>query len=250
MMAALFQPIRAENLPGGQDPLLTFFRETSPTAKIVLGILLLFSLISWIIIFAKYLRFARISRQSEKFVEFFRKSKRFSEVNTIAGQLTDTPLTTLFKAGYAELDAQIKAVRPEDSPATTIAMAPAGKLLIKNISGIERALERAIGVEVSRLTRSMTFLATTASACPFIGLFGTVWGIMQSFRAIGQTGSTSIAAVAPGISEALVNTAAGLAAAIPALVFYNYFMGKVRAQRAGMEDFALEFINLAERNFT
>jgi biopolymer transport protein TolQ len=115
---------------------------------------------------------------------------------------------------------------------------------------VERALERAIGVEVSRLTQHMTFLATTASACPFIGLFGTVWGIMQSFRAIGQTGSTSIAAVAPGISEALVNTAAGLAAAIPALIFYNYFMGKVRAQRAGMEDFALEFINLAERNFT
>jgi biopolymer transport protein TolQ len=255
MMAALLQPVRAENLPGGQDPFVVFFRETSPTAKVVLGILLLFSLISWIIIFAKYIRLARISRQSEKFVLFFRKSKRFSEVNTIAGQLTDTPLTTLFKAGYAELDAQIKAVRPDESPVTTIAMQPpavqpAGKLLIKNISGVERALERAIGVEVSRLTRHMTFLATTASACPFIGLFGTVWGIMQSFRAIGQTGSTSIAAVAPGISEALVNTAAGLAAAIPALIFYNYFMGKVRAQRAGMEDFALEFINLAERNFT
>jgi len=255
MMVALLQPVRAENLPGGQDPFVVFFRETSPTAKVVLAILLLFSLISWIIIFAKYIRLARISRQSEKFVLFFRKSKRFSEVNTIAGRLTDTPLTTLFKAGYAELDAQIKAVRPEESPVTTIAMhppavQPAGKLLIKNISGVERALERAIGVEVSRLTRYMTFLATTASACPFIGLFGTVWGIMQSFRAIGQTGSTSIAAVAPGISEALVNTAAGLAAAIPALVFYNYFMGKVRAQRAGMEDFALEFINLAERNFT
>ena len=249
-MAALFQPVRTETLPGGQDPLTIFFRETSPTAKVVLGILLLFSLISWIIIFAKYLRLARISRQSDKFVTFFRKSKRFSEVNTIAGQLTDTPLTTLFRAGYAELDAQIKAVRPEESPVTTIAMQPAGKLLIKNISGVERALERAIGVEVSRLTRGMTFLATTASACPFIGLFGTVWGIMQSFRAIGQTGSTSIAAVAPGISEALVNTAAGLAAAIPALVFYNYFMGRVRAQRAGMEDFSLEFINLAERNFT
>ena len=254
MLAALLQPVRAENLPGGQDPFVVFFRETSATAKVVLAILLLFSLISWIIIFAKYLKLSRVSRQSEKFVTFFRKSKRFSEVNTIAGQLTDTPLTTLFKAGYAELDAQIKAVRPEESPVTTIAMQPpaaqAGKLLIKNISGVERALERAIGVEVSRLTSHMTFLATTASACPFIGLFGTVWGIMQSFRAIGQTGSTSIAAVAPGISEALVNTAAGLAAAIPALIFYNYFMGKVRAQRAGMEDFALEFINLAERNFT
>ncbi len=250
MLVALLQPVRAENLAGGQDPLVVFFRETSPTAKIVLGVLLLFSLISWIIIFAKFIRLARISRQSEKFVAFFRKSKRFSEVNTIAGQLADSPLTTLFKAGYAELDAQIKAARPEESPLTTISIQPAGKLVIKNISGVERALERAIGIEVSRLTAGMTFLATTASACPFIGLFGTVWGIMQSFRAIGQSGSTSIAAVAPGISEALVNTAAGLAAAIPALIFYNYFMGKVRAQRAGMEDFALEFINLAERNFT
>ncbi len=185
--------------------------------------------------------------QSEKFIGFFRKSKRFSEVNGIASQLPDTPLTTLFRAGYAELDAQVKANRPED-PAVTAG--GGGKLLIKNISGVERALERAITSEVSRLTKSMTFLATTASACPFIGLFGTVWGIMQSFRAIGNTGSTSIAAVAPGISEALINTAAGLAAAIPALIFYNYFMGKVRMLRAGMEDFALEFINLAERNFT
>ena len=249
MWVALLQPVRAENLSGGQDPLVTFFRETSVTAKVVLGILLLFSLISWIIIFAKYLRLAKITRQSDRFVAFFRKSKRFSEVNTVAGELGDSPLTTLFKAGYAELDAQIKAVRPEESPVTTMSL-QAGKLLIKNISGVERALERAIGIEVTRLTANMTFLATTASACPFIGLFGTVWGIMQSFRAIGQSGSTSIAAVAPGISEALVNTAAGLAAAIPAMIFYNYFMGKVRDQRAGMEDFALEFINLAERNFT
>ncbi|MGH9367276.1 MAG: MotA/TolQ/ExbB proton channel family protein, partial [Thermoanaerobaculia bacterium] len=218
MVAALFQPISTENLSGGSS-LWTFFQETGPTAKVVLGILSLFSLISWIIIFAKYLRLRRVARQSEKFVIFFRKSKRFSEVNGIASQLPDTPLTTLFRAGYAELDAQVKANRPED-PAVTAG--GAGKLLIKNISGVERALERAITAEVSRLTKYMTFLATTASACPFIGLFGTVWGIMQSFRAIGNTGSTSIVAVAPGISEALINTAAGLAAAIPALVFYNY----------------------------
>jgi biopolymer transport protein TolQ len=249
MMLAALQSTGVENLPGGQDSLLTFFRETGPAAKVVLGILLFFSVVSWIIIFAKFIRLRRVARQSQKFVAFFRKSKRFSEVNAIASQLGETPLTTLFKAGYAELDAQVKANRPED-PAVTASGAPSGKLVIKNISGVERALERAIGVELSRLTRYMTFLATTASACPFIGLFGTVFGIMQSFRAIGQTGSTSIAAVAPGISEALVNTAAGLAAAIPALIFYNYFMGKVRQQRAGMDDFALEFINLAERNFT
>jgi biopolymer transport protein TolQ len=246
MAAALFQQVSTENLPGGTS-LLAFFRETGATAKVVLAVLFFFSLVSWIIIFAKFLRLRRVGRQSDKFIAFFRKSKRFSEVNGIASQLPDTPLTTLFRAGYAELDAQVKANRPED-PAVTAG--GGGKLLIKNISGVERALERAITAEVSRLTKYMTFLATTASACPFIGLFGTVWGIMQSFRAIGTTGSTSIVAVAPGISEALINTAAGLAAAIPALVFYNYFMGRVRMQRAGMEDFALEFINLAERNFT
>ena len=247
MVLTVFQPVTSENLPG-QPSILSFFAETGTTAKVVLGILLFFSLVSWAIIFAKWIRLRRVSRQSDKFVTFFRKSKRFSEVNTFAGELSDTPLTTLFKAGYAELDAQVKAIRADENPTT--GGGSQGKLLIKNISGIERALERAIGVEMSRLTRSMTFLATTAAACPFIGLFGTVWGIMESFRAIGQTGSTSIAAVAPGISEALVNTAAGLAAAIPALIFYNYFMGKVREQRAGMEDFSLEFINLAERNFT
>ena len=248
MLVTVLQPVTSENLPG-QSSILSAFNETGPAGKVILGILLFFSFVSWAIIFAKFIRLRRVSRQSEKFVAFFRKSKRFSEVNTFAGELSDTPLTTLFKAGYAELDAQVKAIRADDAP-TTGGAPQGGKLLIKNISGIERALERAIGVEMSRLTRSMTFLATTASACPFIGLFGTVWGIMQSFRAIGQTGSTSIAAVAPGISEALVNTAAGLAAAIPAMIFYNYFMGKVREQRAGMEDFSLEFINLAERNFT
>jgi biopolymer transport protein TolQ len=247
MLATVFQPVTSESL-SGQPSILSLFRETGPTARVVLGVLLFFSFVSWVIIFAKFIRLRRVSRQSERFVSFFRRSKRFSEVNTFAGELSDTPLTTLFKAGYAELDAQVKAIRADDAPTT--AGGSSGKLLIKNISGIERALERAIGVEMSRLTKFMTFLATTASACPFIGLFGTVWGIMQSFRAIGMTGSTSIAAVAPGISEALVNTAAGLAAAIPAMIFYNYFMGKVREQRAGMEDFSLEFINLAERNFT
>lgn len=249
MMSSVFQPATAENLPEAQISILSFLKDIGPTGKVVLAILLIFSFISWVIIFAKFLRLRAIERQSEKFIQFFRKSKRFSEVNTIASQLTETPLSTLFRAGYAELDAQVKANRPED-PAVTAGGVPTGKLLIKNIAGVERALERAIGVEVSRLTKNMTFLATTASASPFIGLFGTVWGIMQSFQAISTTGSTSIVAVAPGIAEALVNTAAGLAAAIPALIFYNYFMGRIRQQRAGMEDFALEFINLAERNFT
>lgn len=225
--------------------LLEFFRATGPTAKVVLLILFIFSLVSWLIIIAKYIEFRRLHGQSARFLDFFRKSKRFSEVNTIATQLTRTPLTTLFKSGYAELDAQIKAARSDEN------LGPAGgKLVIKTINGIERALERAAGAETSRLTRWLQFLATTAAACPFIGLFGTVWGIMAAFNAIGNSGSTSLVAVAPGIAEALVNTAAGLAAAIPALIAYNYFMGQIRQMRATMDDFSLEFLNLTERNFT
>jgi biopolymer transport protein ExbB/TolQ len=130
MLAIVFQPVTSENL-SGQPSILSFFSETGPTAKVVLGILLFFSFVSWVIIFAKYIRLRRVSRQSEKFVSFFRKSKRFSEVNTFAGELSDTPLTTLFKAGYAELDAQVKAIRADDAPTT--AGGTTGKLLIKNI---------------------------------------------------------------------------------------------------------------------
>ena len=159
MISAGFQAVQVENLGQGQG-ILSFFKETGPTAKVVLGILLIFSLISWIIIFAKFVRLRRVSRQSEKFVEFFRKSRRFSEVNTVANQLTDTPLSTLFKAGYAELDAQVKANRPDDPGATASGVTLSQRFLIRNISGIERALERAIGVEVSRL------VGRHANPCP------------------------------------------------------------------------------------
>jgi biopolymer transport protein TolQ len=249
-LALTAQAVNSVSLDTGSSSLITFFRQTGPAAKAVLAILLFFSLMSWLIIIAKYIRLHRVRGQSLRFLDFFRKSKRFSEVNSITVQLTDTPLTTLFKSGYAELDAQIKAARSEDQTTAIGIAGGASRLLIKNISGIERALERAAGAEVSRMTKYLTFLATTAAACPFIGLFGTVWGIMSAFNAIGMSGSTSIVAVAPGISEALINTAAGLAAAIPALVAYNYFMGQIRQMRATMDDFALEFLNLAERHFT
>src|SRR5438105_419570 len=136
MTVRVFQPVSTENLPG-QTSILSAFGETGTTARVVLGILLLFSFVSWIIIFAKFIRLRRVSRQSDRFVTFFRKSKRFSEVNTFAGELADTPLTTLFKAGYAELDAQVKANRADEAPSGG---GTSGKLLIKNISGIERAL--------------------------------------------------------------------------------------------------------------
>ena len=131
-----------------------------------------------------------------------------------------------------------------------VAPSDSGRLFVKSLPAIERALERAAGVETNHLTRRLPFLATTASATPFIGLFGTVWGILGAFRQIGITGSTSIVTVAPGIAEALVNTAAGLVAAVPALIAYNYFNGQARITRSEMRDFALEFLNLAERHFT
>ena len=121
---------------------------------------------------------------------------------------------------------------------------------MRSLDGISRSLERAVGSEQERLLRALPLLATTASVTPFIGLFGTVWGIMNTFRAIGATGSTSILTVAPGIAEALVNTAAGLLAAIPAVVAYNHLLARVRHLRRRMDDFHLEFLNLVERNFT
>jgi biopolymer transport protein TolQ len=148
----------------------------------------------------------------------------------------------MFQAGYTELEAQIRIISRDADPDDS--------LKLRSLDGIGRALNRAIGAELERLQRALPMLATTASVAPFIGLFGTVWGIMNTFHAIGVTGSTSIVTVAPGIAEALVNTAAGLLAAIPAVVAYNHLLAKVRIMRRRMEDFSLEFLNLVERNFT
>ena len=186
---------------------------------------------------AVWLRFRRSQRASRRFVSMFRKAKRLADVQAGIAPLTYSSLVGLFRAGYAEIEAQI-------------AHAEGGRQTVKSLDSVERSLMRATRIESARLTRFVPFLATTAAATPFIGLFGTVWGIMQAFGDIGATGSTSITSVAPGISEALINTAAGLLAAIPALVAYNHFVQRLRHARGEMEDFTLEFMNLTERNFT
>lgn len=205
--------------------------------KAVLGLLLLFSLISWAEIIIVWQRFNRSQRASRKFIGVFRKAKRLADVQPALGMLAPSALVGLFRAGYAEIEAQI-------------AHAEGGRQLVRSLDSVERSLIRATRIESARLSRFVPFLATTAAATPFIGLFGTVWGIMVAFGNIGATGSTSITAVAPGISEALINTAAGLFAAIPALLFYNHFVQRLRQARGEMEDFTLEFLNLTERNFT
>ncbi len=228
-------------LPADAGPsVFELFWGSGPMAKFVFLVLGVMSLGSWSIIIAKWLHFRRVEAQGREFLDTFRRSQRFSEVNREAERLAASPLVGLFQSGYVELDAQVKA-----------AQAAAGEgYRIKSLEGLQRSLRRAMGVEQRALSRGTGFLATTAAASPFIGLFGTVWGIMIAFRDIGVTGSTSLAVVAPGIAEALVNTAAGLAAAIPALIGFNYYSHAIRRLRTEMEDFILEFINLAERNFT
>jgi len=231
-------PVVHENGPG----IVEFFLQAGAMAKLVLATLLIFSLASWAIIFNKSVQLRRAGRASDRFLETFRRSARFSEVSAAAGRLQASPLVGVFRAGYAEIDAQIKTAK--------VAGESSGGYRIRSLTALERSLQRAIHGETEVLHRGTPFLATTAAATPFIGLFGTVWGIMVAFGDIGTTGSTSIVTVAPGIAEALVNTAAGLAAAIPALVAYNHFAQRVRGVKSRMEDFALEFLNLAERNFT
>jgi len=214
--------------------LWTAFVHTGWVGKAVLGVLLIFSISSWATIIAVWQRFSRSRAASRKFVALFRKSKRLADVQSGSAALAPSALVGLFRAGYAEIEAQV---------------AHSGAK-VGSIDSVERSLIRATRIEGARLSRYVPFLATTAAATPFIGLFGTVWGIMDSFASIGSTGSTSITAVAPGISEALINTAAGLFAAIPALLFYNMFVQRLRSARGEMEDFTLEFLNLTERNFT
>ena len=224
--------------------LLEMFFQAGPMAWIVAGLLITMSVVSWSIMITKYIHFKRATADSGEFLEVFRGSQRFSEVAAETARLTASPLVGLFRAGYVEIDAQVKAAKRDT------AAGGQSSYRIKSLVALERSLRRAVNVEVAQLTRGSGFLATTAAASPFIGLFGTVWGIMVAFQDIGASGSTSLVAVAPGIAEALINTALGLGAAIPALIGYNYFASRLRQARSELSDYALEFMNLAERNFT
>jgi len=212
-------------------------------ALVILLVLLLFSLLSWTIIVRKWQTFRQISQRSEEFSEVFRKSSRLSEVASACEQYQDTPLSGIFGAGYQELNAQIAAMTPQN-PEHPV-------LTDRHTVGIQRALQRASTAELTVLEKGMSWLATTGSVTPFIGLFGTVIGIINAFQGLATPGATaSIQAVAPGIAEALWATAAGLFAAIPAVIAYNQFTSTLKDIAAEMDDFSLEFLNLVERSFS
>lgn len=221
-------------------------------SKSVLLILLLFSAISWGIILYKIWQFRRAAGASSTFLQVFRKSAKFSEVQAVTASVANSPLVGLFQSGYAELNAQLRSQKPapEAAGAEGRPGAPPARPTLKSLDAVDRALLRANTVEVAKLEKHVPFLATTASITPFIGLFGTVWGIIGAFQNIGLQGSTSLNVVAPGIADALVATAAGLFAAVPAVYFYNHFTNQVKEFAAEMDDFSLEFLNISERNFT
>ena len=244
----LLLALQAEGAPPPTADLdiVSLIAGASIVSQTVFAILVIFSIISWGIILYKLASFARIQRQSTRFLEIFRRSTKFSEVQAVCRSLSHSPLVGLFQAGYAELNLQLRQTTP---PAANPTANP-GRPTLKTLGGIDRALLRASMVEVNKLERRVGFLATTASITPFIGLFGTVWGIMGAFIGIGRLGSTSLNVVAPGIAEALIATAAGLAAAIPAVYFYNLLTQRVKLFAMQMDDFSLEFLNIVERNFT
>ncbi len=209
-----------------------------PVVKMVLFILFIFSVTSWTIIFIK-LRFFRNARQeTDYFLDLFWDSTELTNIYKESKDLPYSPVAQMFKRGYAEL-VRIKKMQGSS---------PSGSAGSNGISEtVERALRRATVHESSRMAKAVAFLATTGNTAPFIGLFGTVWGIMESFRGIAHQGSASLAVVAPGISEALIATAVGLFAAIPAVIAYNFFNSKAEALGADMEMFSSDFLSLVVR---
>ena len=207
--------------------------------QLLLIILLACSVISWAIIYSKYKHFQTMQNSNQQFNDFFWKSTALENVHNKIDQFSDSNLSKVFHAGYVELQ------RIADS-----SLASAGSnIKLSGIDNLERAIQKSVGTEISNAESRLKFLATTGSTAPFVGLLGTVIGIMSSFSNIANSGSASLAVVAPGIAEALFSTAVGLFAAIPAVVAYNYFLGRIRKIEIDLNNFGADFLNVAKRNF-
>jgi biopolymer transport protein TolQ len=225
-----------------QQGILDLVRGASLVVQAILYLLIFFSVMSWAIIAFKLRQIQRAKQESEKFIEIFWERRNLSSIHDASRDLKASPVGQVFRSGYEEL-VRVSRSKKESG---------GGENLTTELGGIDnvtRAMKRATSVEITKLEKYCSFLATTASAAPFIGLFGTVWGIMNAFRGLSATHSSSIQAVAPGIAEALIATAVGLAAAIPALMAYNYFVNQIKVLAVEMDNFSHEFLNIAERHF-
>ncbi|MFQ5846059.1 MAG: protein TolQ [Candidatus Methylomirabilales bacterium] len=221
--------------------------EAGPVAKAVLVVLLFFSIASWAIIFVKLRTLRKAERESDEFLRIFRASKNLNAMYEETRRYPDSPVAALFREGFRELSYHAKG-NPHaggNPGGAALALPPERSGVI--LEGIGRTLRHTSLKELSHMERRLIFLATTGSVTPFIGLFGTVWGIIDAFVGIGAAGSANLGAVAPGIAEALIATAAGLAAAIPAVIAYNHFVNRIRGIGTRLDLFAMEFLGLAER---
>ncbi len=225
---------------GSLDDLIQLVVDASPVVKGVIILLFLFIFVCAFIIFYKYIQIRRAQTQTNRFLEVFWESKRLDEIYQAADDLVRSPISQLFKAGYIELSKLKGSKREEAGTDETHA---------GDIGNVERALRRATTSEITYLESMVPFLATTGSTAPFIGLFGTVIGIMISFMQINASGSAGMDVVSQGISEALIATAIGLLAAIPAVIAYNYFLRRIRVLSSEMENFSSDFLNIVKRHF-
>ncbi len=224
--------------------ILELVLEAGPVVKLVLLILSFLSVLTWAIIFFKLRVVWKARTESKKFLDVFWESKKLDSIYETSGELSLSPVAAVFKAGYQEL-IRLKKANPAGSSSAREGLGPEPG----GLGNINRAMQKATMSEINLLERFLTFLATTGSAAPFIGLFGTVWGIMDSFRSIGVMGSANLTVVAPGISEALIATAMGLFAAIPAVMAYNFFVNRIKTLVNEMDIFSSEFLNIVERHF-
>lgn len=215
--------------------------QASPLVQMTLLALVFLSVVCWAVALYKYKQFKSIEKANEPFLSQFEKSHSLDKIYEGIGQHSSSNLARVFLAGYGEMKKIAESPRREKKEGTL--------LQLTGIDNIERILRKTIDIEISSLEDKLNVLATTGSTGPFIGLFGTVWGIMGSFHKIGQMGTATLAVVAPGISEALIATAIGLAAAIPAVMMYNHFISEIKKQEMALNNFAVDFLNIAKRNF-
>ena len=237
-MDSLFIELITVAAPAEEISVMGLLLKASPVVKGVMVVLVLMSLISWYIIVYKWLYMRRAHNESNEFIATFWDSKRLDEIYRASDDLKYSPTSQVFRAGYVELT-KLKNDKSGDTMHGQMG----------ELENIERAIRRAINAESVHLEKLTSFLATTASAAPFIGLFGTVWGIMASFLNIYREQDASLLTVAPGIAEALIATAIGLVAAIPAVVAYNWIIGRLRVLEADMENFGNDFLNIVKRHF-
>ncbi|MEC7641347.1 MAG: protein TolQ [Nitrospinota bacterium] len=217
-------------------------------AKAVLVILLIFSILSWAVMLNKWIVYKAARKEDDRFLSVFAKSDSLNNIYNACKEFRYSPIARIFIIGYHELYLFQELAKTEKGE-TKMKSKREASMTSRDLKGISIALDKAVNKEIEQMSHRLEFLATTGSTTPFIGLFGTVWGIMHSFRAIGVKGSASIGGVAPGIAEALIATAAGLLAAIPAVIFYNYLSNEVGLFATRMDDFSNYFIYRAEKNF-